>query len=373
MPGAAVDAPPATPTSELAVVRRFPEVGRALPRFALTVLPTPVEPLTALGRHNDIGSLWIKRDDVSSPLYGGNKPRKLEWLIGRAQRAGRRLLLTFGGIGTNHGLATAICGAAAGMRTQLVLIPQPVTAHVRHNLLLDHAYGAELHLAGSVSGVVMKSLSVLVRDALRGDFPAVIPTGGTSALGAVGFVNAALELAEQVRAGQLPEPDFLFVPLGSGGTVAGLAVGLRLAALRTRVVGVLVTDILPPSAARLVRLGHRCLRLLRACGAQLPSAALAVGDIEIVSGFVGRGYGAVTEAGLEAQRMAEDLEGIHLETTYSGKCLAALLALAQRPPYRGRELLFWNTYSAIDPAQRLAQLADFHQLPAPFQRFFCDG
>jgi D-cysteine desulfhydrase len=358
-----------TATTDLALVRRFPALAR-LPRHALTTLPTPVQPLARLARRRNLGALWIKRDDLSGPLYGGNKPRKLEFLLGAARQRGRRAVITFGGIGTHHGLATAICARDAGLRTVLVLLPQPVTDHVRHCLLLDQAVGAELHLAGSVSGVALAALRQCALGMLRGSPLAIIPTGGSSGRGAIGYVNAAFELAEQVRAGVAPEPDAIFVALGSGGTVAGLALGCRLAGLRTRVVGVLVTDILPPSPARLVGLARGSLRRLRAIAPEIPAVELQPNDITIVRDYVGPAYGAVTEAGSAAQRQLLDDEGITLEPTYTAKCMAAVLDLAAQSPYREQTLLFWNTYSSVDVEARVGPLPDWRSLPRAFHRFF---
>jgi D-cysteine desulfhydrase len=360
---------PRTATASLAMVRRFPALA-ALPRHPLTILPTPVAPLERLMRRAGVGPLWVKRDDVSGPLYGGNKPRKLEWLLGAAGARGRRAVITFGGIGTHHGLATALCARDAGMRAVLVLLPQPVTAHVRQCLLLQYASGAEMHLAGSVAGVAATALMRCARGLVSGEPLAIIPTGGTSALGAIGYVNAALELAEQVRAGAMPEPAAIIVPLGSGGTVAGLALGCRLAGLQSRVVGVLVTDILPPSAARVARLARATLARLRRADPRLPPLSITSDDIVIETGYLGAGYGAPSEAGIAAAQAFADSEGIELEATYTAKALAALLDLAARPAWRGRPLLFWNTYSSVDPLAAVPRLPDWRELPPPFHRFF---
>lgn len=358
-----------TPTDHLPLVRRFPGLAR-LPRHALTRLPTPVAPLERLAAAVDGGALWVKRDDLTSPLYGGNKPRKLEWLLGAALARGRRAVITFGGIGTHHGLATAICARDAGLRTVLVLLPQPVTAHVRQCLLLHHAAGAEMLFAPSVPGVAGRALRRLAAGALAGEPLAIIPTGGTSALGAIGYVNAGLELAEQIAAGALPEPAAIFVPLGSGGTVAGLVLGLRLAGLRCRVQAVLVSDILPPSSAVLARLARAALRRLRRADATVPAVTITAADFPIERAYLGRCYGAVTDAGLAAQRLFDDREGIALETTYSAKTAAALLDCAARPEWRGRPLLFWNTYNSVDLTARYAPLPDWRTLPPAFHQFF---
>ncbi len=339
---------------------------RHLPRVRLTTLPTPVEPLERLGRAACIAPPWIKRDDRSGDLYGGNKPRKLELLLGAARARGRRRVLTFGGIGTHHGLATAACGRAAGLRTTLVLVPQPVTPHVRRCLLLLHALGAELHLAAGAADAARRGLGLLALGVLRGRPLALVPTGGTSVLGALGYVNAGLELAAQVRAGLLPEPAAIFVALGSGGTVAGLLAGLRLGGLSSRVVGVLVTDLLPPSRQRLLRLARACLaRYAPAAGVRL-----SPDDVEIERAFLGPGYGAATPEADAARHLLADSEGIALETTYTAKCLAAVLRRAADPSLAGRPVLFWNTFSSIEPSIAPAELPAPADLPAAFRRFF---
>jgi D-cysteine desulfhydrase len=359
-----------TENSALALSRRFPGVVAAHPRYALTTLPTPVHRLDRLVNRTGACSLWVKRDDVSSVLYGGNKPRKLEWLLGEARRRGRRSVITFGGTGTHHGLATTIAARDAGLRSILVLLPQPVTDSVRRALLLDRGFGAEMHLASSVPRVVATALRLLARGAWHGDRPFIIPTGGTSSLGCLGYVEAALELAEQVRAAEIPEPDSIFVPLGSGGTVAGLLLGLKLAGLRSRVVGVLVTDLLPPSERKLFAIARACWRRMRRAEPSVPDVELRPEDLTIVPGFVGRGYGVPTEEARQALRAVEGSEGIRLETTYTGKCMAALLRLSEEEPYRGQKLLFWNTYSSIDPEAGLPELPSFRDLPPAFHPFF---
>src|SRR5690606_1255883 len=228
--------------AEPALLRRHPRL-RALPRAPFVTAPTPVEPLPLPGA--PAGACFVKRDERSCALYGGNKPRKLEWVLGAARARGGRRLVTSGGIGTHHGLATAILGRSLDMATTVVCVPQPVTPHVLEQLDAMLAWGAEIRFARGVPGAAAQTVRALVRARLAGERPLLVPTGGSSALGDVGFVAAAYELADQVAAGALPEPAEIYVPVGSGGTLSGLVLGLALAGLRTRVVGVLVTDILP--------------------------------------------------------------------------------------------------------------------------------
>lgn len=354
----------------LAIERRFPALRGRLPLVRLTQLPTRVHRLARLGQELQTDRLWVKRDDESGTLYGGNKPRKLEFLLGDALADGKRSVLTFGGIGTHHGLATAICARAVGVRAILALLKQPVTEHVRRCLLLDYAAGAEMYYAATVPLVAGRALRICARELLRGELPYIIPTGGTSPLGTLGYVNAALELQEQVTAGALPEPDWIFVPMGSGGTVAGLVLGAKLAGLRSQVAAVLVTDILPPSADKLARLAARSLALLRQQVAEIPRVVVTAGDFTIIKGYVGPSYGAPTEAARQARDLMEQREDIHLETTYTAKCLAGMIDALRAPEYRTRTVLFWNTYSSVDPAVHLGPLPDYRQLPRPFHRFF---
>ncbi len=143
---------------ELAIERYFPALRGRLPRVPLTRLPTRVHRLERLTREVGGTELWIKRDDESGRLYGGNKPRKLEFVLGDALAQRRRAVLTFGGIGTHHGLATAICARSVGLRTILLMVTQPVTAHVRECLLLDRAAGAELHYRPNVPLLVFRAV-----------------------------------------------------------------------------------------------------------------------------------------------------------------------------------------------------------------------
>jgi len=326
--------------------------------------------LTTLGRAVGLPELWIKRDDRTGEPYGGNKVRKLEFLLADAVARGHRTVLTTGALGSNHALATTIYAQASGLRALLVLIPQPVTPHVRRTLLLDHAYGATIHAVPSIAAARRRVLALLARGALAGDRPYLVPTGGSSAIGTLGYVNAGLELGEQIAAGEMPEPAAVVVPLGSGGTVAGLVAGLRLAGLATRVLAVRVTDLLPPTPRFLARLANRALGELVRLGAAVPSLTIRAEDVVVRSDWLGPGYGAVTPDGVAAAARLRESEGLTVETTYGAKALAGALVLGNEPPWRDRPLLFWHTYSSADPAAALERLPDWRELPAAVHPVF---
>jgi D-cysteine desulfhydrase len=329
---------------EPALFRRFPALAGRIPHRPFLSGPTPVAPLPLAG----VPELFVKRDERCTPLYGGNKPRKLEFVLGDALARRARRLVTTGGLGTHHGLATAIFARACGLATTLVLVDQPLTAEVRESLRLFAAYGAEVVDARNVRGAVWRTAAVLARSFARGERPRLVPTGGSGPTGNLGFVSAGCELAEQVRAGLLPEPATIFVPIGSGGTLAGLAVGLRLAGLRSELVGVLATDILPPSPASLARSARATLRRLRRADPRVPSPGFSAADFPVATGQLGPGYGAATDAAREASDLAARA-GLRLDLTYSAKCFAELLARARAGALPRGPVLFWHTFNAVDP------------------------
>lgn len=349
-------------------MRRFPGLA-AIPRTPLVALPTPIEPLRLAGVPD--GALFVKRDDRSSPLYGGNKPRKLEFTLAAAAARGSRRLVTTGGLGTHHGLATTIFARSLGIATTVVVVPQPVTDHVRDQVRAMLAFGADLRAAGGVLGAAAQVIRTLASATLRGERPVLVPTGGTSGLADLGFVSAAFELAEQIEAGALPEPHEIYVPIGSGGTLAGLVLGAKLAGLRSRIVGVLVTDILPPSPARLARLSRASLRKLRRFDASIPAVTIGADDFEVTRAQLGPGYGAPTPATAAAIATARDA-GLAVETTYTAKCLAEVIARLGDGRARG-PVLFWNTYNGADYWKSAPSSAAAAPMPPLVARWLAEG
>ncbi len=188
-----------------------------LPYVSLGEFPTPVQKLDQLGSHLGLNNLFIKRDDLSGKVYGGNKIRKLEFILGEALRTGAKEVMTFGSAGSNHALATAIYARQVGLKSISMLVPQPNAHYVGRNLLMSYRCGAELHMCSNIQFTrPLTTLSVLSQFFLhklkRGRFPRIIPMGGSSPIGAVGYVNAAFELKGQILRGEIPEPDYIILP-----------------------------------------------------------------------------------------------------------------------------------------------------------------
>lgn len=286
----------------------------------LSARPTPVRELASLG-------IWVKEDGrFGSGGWGGNKVRKLEWLIPAARRRGRRSILTFGGLGTNWGLATALYAHEHGLETALALVDQPVDDHVRAQLARLEASGARIHRTHTKRRTVAMLPLLLARNARGGRPPYLLPAGGSSPVGALGYVEAALEIAAQVESGSLPEPAHVVVPVGTGGTAAGLALGFQLAGLRSRVVGVVVNDQLRLDAAVFARLARRTAALLERRGARLGQLRLEPTMLDLTRDQIGAGYGHPTEAAESAAALAGE-EGLWLDPVYTAKAMAGLLAL----------------------------------------------
>ncbi len=296
----------------------------------LGVWPTPLEPAPGLARAVGADALWLKREDRA----GGNKVRGLEFLL--ADAAPHTAFVTVGGEGSSHCLATAVHARALGYRVALAQFPQPVTAAGRAVATAAAAAADVVIRAGSRAGLPF-ALARAWHAARRLGTPRWIPGGGAHPRAVAGHLLAALELADQL--GGSPPPDAVVVPLGTGGTTAGIALGLAWLGWPTRVIAVRVAPRLIANRWRTVRLARRAARRLEARDAELrmPYSALR---IEVVDGL-GAGYGHPTEAGERARALAAK-HGLTLDPTYGAKAFAALLPPASRDV---RRVVFWHTFA----------------------------
>ncbi len=330
----------------------------AFVRAPLADLPTPVVRLRGLGEKVGHDRLFMKCDNLSGPVYGGNKIRKLEFLLGEALAEGRRTVLTYGAAGSNHALATAVCCRQLGLKAVSILAPQKPTEHVRKNILRGYAAGAELVLCDDFREFPDVTAEVSERyTQCDGIAPCIIPAGGSNALGALGFANAALELAEQMH------PDVIYVPMGTGGTLAGLLTGFLLTDIRPRIEAVRVVE---PAFRNKVHIKMLCDEL---CKKLEMESRVADKDIRIRDEFFGDGYGIPTPEGQAAVDCFQTLEKICLENTYTGKTAAALLHDLHTGALDGQTVLYWNTLNSRDVSADIADL-DCHNLPPRFVPYF---
>lgn len=318
---------------------------RKIPHIPLAELPTAVEPLERLSQRAG-AEIWIKRDDRTSPRYGGNKVRKLEYVLGEVRKGEADTIVTAGAAGSHHVVACGLFGGEQGLKVHAVMTPQRFTSHVEENLRASLALGVEVHPAPSAPRALATLARVTASLRLRGRRPFVVPPGGSDLAGIVGYVEAGIELARQLEAGVCPEPDAIFVALGSGGTAAGLAVGLAATGVTAKVVGVRVVPALFTRRARVMRMIDRTVAHLRQLDERFPEvASIARGLLEIDAGELGDGYGEPTAGAENASRLMRELGGPALDGTYTAKAFAGLLRHASGER-RGQRMLFIHTLSS---------------------------
>ena len=337
---------------EVAIARPLPTLDLDLPRLSLGSAPTPVRLLPGASNAGE-APVWDQGRRRLRPLrrQQGSKAG-----VAARRRAGpaaadgdhRR------GDQHDHGLATALYCRDLGLDAALVLVPQPEDEHVRSQLRRIRASGAELRFAsGKWRAFALAGALIATRTVREMRPPYLILPGGSVPLGCVGYVEAGLELGRQVADGEIPEPSHVVLALGSGGTAAGLLLGLKLAGLRSRLVCVLVNDLTPLSARGVARLARRSQRLIRrrSVGPSPPRTDLRGSDLDLETGWLGEGYGHPTAAGAEAIS-AFAADGVALEPVYTAKAAAALLALNAAGRFGLGPVLYWHTYRAPadDPA-----------------------
>ncbi len=309
-----------------------------LPRVDLTGSATPVQSMTGLSKYLGGPTLLVKRDDTGTLALGGNKTRKLEYLLGDALARGADTLITAGGIQSNHCRLTAAAAAMHGLGCQLVLGATPPDSTGNGNLLLDQLLGARVHWCQPDDrDAQMQALAAEL--SARGRRPYVIPVGGSNGLGAVGYVLAMRELSDQLRdAGQ--QVDHIVLASSSGGTQAGLVLGAALTGFQGRILGISIDQhkaggLYP---RRLAEIANQCAALLGV------DARLEPADFHLSYDFLGGGYGVLGALEREAITLAARHQGLLVGPVYTGRALGALIAMIRGGQFQAREtVLFWHT------------------------------
>jgi D-cysteine desulfhydrase family pyridoxal phosphate-dependent enzyme len=292
-----------------------PDLSRVA-RVMLGTWPTPLEPCPRLSAALGGPRILVKRDDVNGLGVGGNKLRKLEFLLGAALAEGADTVITFGGVQTNHGRQTAAACARLGLRCELVLtrsVPRSGEAYERSgNVALDLLYGATVHICADDEETAATYRRVVAEAEADGRSVVTLPVGGSNGVGALGYVAAAVELHSQTGA------DRIVCPIGSAGTAAGLALGTALLDWPVRLDAASVSHPPDESLADIRRLAAESADLL---GVPVP----ALDHVRVTDRALGPGYGVPTETVWEAIRLFGRTEGITLDPVYTGKAAAALI------------------------------------------------
>ncbi|MDO9130894.1 MAG: D-cysteine desulfhydrase family protein [Anaerolineales bacterium] len=311
-----------------------------LPRLNFAHLPTPIESLPRLTQALGGPRLLVKRDDQTGLAFGGNKTRKLEFLLAEAQTLGARTLITAGAAQSNHCRQTAAAAARFGFDCVLVLAGDP-PAQPSANLLLDHLFGAKIIWAArSERETVLQA--TFEKAKIEGKQPYLVPYGGSSPTGALGYAFAMQELIQQMKdlrgLGDLGGLGWIVFASSSGGTQAGLVLGARLFGFGGKVLGISVDeprDVLQERVAKLAtetseRIGERI--------------AFSPEDVLVNADYCVAGYGVLTEGEREAVTLFARTEGLLIDPVYTGRAAAGMIDLIRKGFFTKDEtVLFWHT------------------------------
>jgi D-cysteine desulfhydrase len=313
----------------------------SLARFRLAQLPTPIEELKSLSRELGGPKLLIKRDDQTGLALGGNKTRKLEFLVGQALEQGADALVTAGAAQSNHCRQTAAAAARAGLCCELLLNgTKPELPN--GNLLLDELLGARIHwIQPSEREAKLRELPDQLRQ--EGRKPYVIPVGGSNGVGATGYVLAMIELVEQLGAINRRVDHVVFAS-SSGGTQAGIVAGAKVTGFAGKLHGVSVDQDYrddTPYEHELADIANETAKYIGF------DAEFTIKDFSVVYGYLGGGYGVLSDLEREAIRLCASREGIVLDPVYTGRSMGALIDLIRKKAFRSDEtVLFWHTGGA---------------------------
>lgn len=333
-------------------VEEAEKLFEVLPRETLGFFPTPFYRLDHLSAELGI-NLYIKRDDFTGMnLFGGNKIRKLEYLLGEAKASGCDSVITYGATQSNHAMETAAACRRCGLNPILYLtaVVKPDEQDIRANLLLDQVLGAEIHIVEIGDGETEeeaeeRSFRMGAAHAARltaaGHGCLDIPMGGANVTGSVGFAHGFLELQHQLDGAGI-HADYIFHATGTGGTMAGLAAGRRLTESDTKIVSITVSHKDETYLRRVEQLANDVLVLLKA-----PQRVEWQRDLCMDTGYYAPGYEQPNEAAGEAIRLLARTEGLFVDPVYTGKAFAGLLDYVRTGKIAaGSNVVFWHTGGA---------------------------
>ncbi|NLN93801.1 MAG: pyridoxal-phosphate dependent enzyme [Candidatus Hydrogenedens sp.] len=353
----------------------LPALFRAYPMLQsvawqpIPLLPTPVldgsHAFTELG----MDSFHVKCDDQTHSRQGGNKIRKLAFLLSWAKRQGMNHVMTFGAAGSNHTLATALCAHEQGMKSSLLLGPQHNSTHLRENLL-GYPESAALIPAEwpDFTSVSLRLFHQIWQE--DGAAPFIIPAGGSSVLGTLGYVDAAFELKVQIEEGLLPEPDCIYMAAGTMGSCAGLAFGIQAVGLKSKVLAIRVTGTAQANRQKAEHLARGALHTLRSHDPSFPILHPERLRMKLRDEYFGQDYALFTPEAVAAVEQAKSALGLHLEV-YTGKAFAALLGDGAAGTLKGKKVLFWNTHgvNSQSPSES-ANNGKWKSLPKGLHHYF---
>ncbi len=317
----------------------------AFPRVQLGHLPTPLEHLPRLSEALGGPEIWIKRDDCTGLSTGGNKTRKLEFLMAEAIEQGAEMVLTQGAVQSNHARQTAAAAAKLGFKCHLLLENRTGSTESLYldngNVLLDTLHGATYEHRPADLDMHQELLDAAAKFEAQGVKTYVIPGGGSNPTGALGYVNCGIELMNQINSTGL-QFDHIIHATGSQGTQAGLVAGFKMVSSPIPILGIGVRAPKDKQEAAVLALTEKTL-------AQFPNApAVTKEDVVANCNYVGEGYGIPSEGGIEAIKMLAELEGLLFDPVYSAKGMAGMIDLIRKGEFKkGQRIIFLHTGGSV--------------------------
>lgn len=362
----------------------FPDLKDKIPWLSLDLQVTPVKELTELGGYLNVDDLWVKCDNETNSMYGSNKPRKLEFILGEVLEQEKSTIVTMGALGSNHLLAIVLyCqkkfNGVQDIKPVLLCYHQPVTEDVRNKLLIFYSIGTKL-LEGEMlytknlylTGAHIYGLQPLKRP---GKETYYLFAGGSNKTGTLGYVNAAFELKKQIEDRDIPKPDYIFITLGTAGTMAGLELGFKLAGLDIEVIGVRVVSKFAYISAlfsptRFVQnLVKRTYKYLRKKSDTIPKIRFEKHP-RVLNEFFGGQYGQETSGARIAMDLFLEQEKVLLDKTYTSKTAAGMIDFINNNNVKDKCLLFWNTFAGKELSLFQDPSVKYTDLPGTFHKFF---
>jgi len=335
----------------------FPSLEQHIAYLSLADLPTPIESAPTLAQLLHIKELYIKRDDLTGKvenghrLFGGSKIRKLEFLLADAVAQHKKTVLTFGSFGSHHAFGTAFYAQRVGLKSIIMLKPQPASSIVRRNLLLYGSCDTELNFYPTAlrryRGMRERCLEHYY---YNHEMPYVIPTGGATPLGVLGYINAACELKKQIDDNSIMLPDVMYVPMGSAGTIVGLLIGCALTGMDIEIVGVAVE---PEEYDNffitcIEHLYNKTVKFLQQYDQKFFDLDVYKTRWRCIFDESGVQYGLGTENAKNAIKMMYEHQGLIFDVVYSGKACAGLISDARKQILTDKRVLLWSTFCSDD-------------------------
>ncbi|MEK7435233.1 MAG: pyridoxal-phosphate dependent enzyme [Cyanobacteriota bacterium] len=325
----------------------FPEL-KSISKLNLGNYPTPIQKLTNLEKKiNCTSNIYIKRDDLTSNIYGGNKVRKLEFTLADAINKKATRIITGGGNGSNMTVAVSIFSKKLGINVNSVFFPQPINNHVKTNFELNNFFGSKIHISSNKISFFYKIIEKMIYYTIKDKkIPYLIIPGDSNALSSLGYVNCVFEILEQIKNNEISEPDYIFVSLGSCGTTSGLLAGLKICNLKSKLVAVSVSDKIISNKKNIIRHTTKIIDFISKKSLKKLDIKINDDDITVLYDYLGKGYGHEIPELYNIIKLLDETENIKLDPTYTGKTMVAMLDFIKK--VENKNILFINTYNSIN-------------------------